>query len=199
MTRPVSRWTIFAAVFGGGIVLDQWTKFLAVGHLTDLFRRVGAQGFGQKVAAFLLNDHLEPFSTDPYYVIRPLWRMIYVENPNAAFGLGHFLGPNARLAVFLVAAIAAAVAVVHFFRKLPENERFLQVALALVLAGDLGNFIDRVIRRYVIDFIDWYWWNRPDLRWPTFNLADSMLVIGVAMLLLKPFPSKGEPAVGGKP
>jgi len=38
--------------------------------------------------------------------------------------------------------------------------------------------------------VEWYWWNRPDLRWPTFNLADSLIVVGVAMLILHPGPQK---------
>ncbi len=198
MRRPISKWAVLAAVFGAGIALDQWTKFLAVSRLTDLFRRVGAETIGEKVSAFLSHRNLESLATEPYYVFRPLWRMLYVENPNAAFGLGRFLSDGPRLAVFLVAAAAAAVAILYYFRQLGEDQRFLQVALALVLAGDLGNFIDRALRQYVIDYIDWYWWNRPDLRWPTFNIADSMLVVGVALLLLKPFPSKGEKPADGK-
>jgi signal peptidase II len=198
MSRLRSRWTLLAAIFVAGVGLDQWTKFLAVERLTTLFQRVGAEGAGAKLAAFLRERHLESIATEPYVVFRPLWRMVYVENPNAAFGLGHFLPPGVRLAIYLVAATAAAVAVVWYFRKLEDGQRWFQVALALVLAGDVGNFIDRALRQYVIDFVDWYWWNRPDLRWPTFNVADSMLVVGVAMLLLKPFPTKGEGAEGGK-
>jgi len=196
--RPESKWILLAAIFTGGVLLDQWTKFLAVDRLTDLFRRVGAETLGQKLGAFLAHRHLEALATEPFYVFRPLWRMLYVENPNAAFGLGHFLSAGPRLALFLAASAAAAVAVVYYYRRLADDQRFLQVALALVLAGDLGNFIDRAMRRYVIDFVDWYWWNRPDLRWPTFNVADAMLVVGVAMLLLKPFPAKGDPPAGGK-
>jgi signal peptidase II len=196
MKRPVSKWVVLATVFGVGVGLDQWTKYLAVSRLTDLFRRVGAETVWERLSAFLSHRYLESVATEPYYVFRPLWRMLYVENPNAAFGLGRILSDGPRLAVFLVAAGAAAVAIVYYFRQLGEDQRFLQVALALVLAGDLGNFIDRALRHYVIDFVDWYWWNRPDLRWPTFNIADSMLVVGVALLLLKPFPSKGEKAAG---
>jgi signal peptidase II len=196
--RPISKWVLFGAIAGGGIALDQWAKFMAVSRLTDLFHRIGANTLGARIEAFIAYRHLEPLATDPFYVIRPLWRMLYVENPNAAFGLGHFLSAGPRLVIFLIAATAAAVAAVHYFRKLEEGQRWFQVALALVLAGDLGNFIDRVLRKYVIDFIDWYWWNRPDLRWPTFNVADAMLVVGVAMLLLKPFPSKGESSGPGK-
>ena len=61
--------------------------------------------------------------------------------------------------------------------------------------------VDRLARRYVIDFVEWHWWNRPDLRWPTFNLADSLIVVGVAMLLLHPGEREGPPgetAGGGK-
>jgi len=68
------------------------------------------------------------------------------------------------------------------------------VALSLVLAGAVGNFVDRLARRYVIDFVEWYWWNRPDLRWPTFNVADSMLTVGIVLLLLAPQERK---AAGG--
>ncbi len=195
--RP-SKWTVLAAIFATGISLDQWTKYLAVSRLTDLVRRVGAQTLGERIGAFFGNRHLEGIATDPFYVFRPWWRMLYVENPNAAFGLGHFLPPTVRLAIYLVAAAAAAGAVICYFRRLTDAQRWFQVALALVLAGTLGNFVDRLTRHYVIDFVDWYWWNRPDLRWPTFNVADSMLVVGVAMLLLRPFPGKGEEQVGGK-
>ena len=147
MRRPVSKWAVLAAIFVVGMGLDQWTKFLAVSRLTDLFRRVGAETIGEKVRRFLTHRNLESLATEPYYVFRPLWRMLYVENPNAAFGLGHFLSDGPRLAIFLVAAAAAAVAILYYFRKLGGDQRFLQVALALVLAGDLGNFIDRALRQ----------------------------------------------------
>ena len=196
MKPAVSKWLPLAAIFVAGVGLDQWTKYLAVSRLTELFRRIGADTLGERLRAFLSYRHLEALSTEPYQVFRPLWRMVYVENPNAAFGLGHFLSDGPRLGIFLVAASAAAVAVVYYYRKLEADQRFLQVALALVLAGDVGNLIDRALRRYVIDFVDWHWWNRPDLRWPTFNVADSMLVVGVALLLLKPFPKAAPPAAG---
>lgn len=198
MKSPLSKWKLLAAIFAAGVALDQWSKFLAVDRLTDLFHRVGAESFGQRLVAFFTQRHLEGLATDPFYVFRPLWRMVYVENPNAAFGLGNVLPPGPRLAIYLVASSIAAGAVLYYFRKLRDDQRYFQVALALVLAGDLGNFIDRATRQYVIDFVDWYWWNRPDLRWPTFNVADSMLVIGVGLLLLKPFPVTGEAKDAGK-
>jgi len=198
MKPAVSKWFPLAAIFVAGVGLDQWSKYLAVARLTDLFKRVGAETLGDRLRAFLSYRHLEPLATEPFQVFRPLWRMVYVENPNAAFGLGHFLSDGPRLAIFVVAATAAAVAVLYYYRKLDAGQRFLQVALALVLAGDVGNLIDRALRRYVIDFVDWHWWNRPDLRWPTFNVADAMLVVGVILLLLKPFPTAHQVPAAGK-
>jgi signal peptidase II len=112
--------------------------------------------------------------------------MNYVENPFAAFGLFHGVPEWLRYPLFVAVTVLAVVFVLGAYRKLGERQRWEQVALALILAGALGNFVDRVVRGYVIDFIEWYWWNRPDLRWPTFNVADSSLVVGVAMLLLQP-------------
>jgi signal peptidase II len=90
----------------------------------------------------------------------------------------------------------AVGAVLWFYLRLGERQRLQQVTLALVLAGAVGNMVDRIVRHYVIDFVEWYWWNRPDLRWPTFNVADSMLTVGIAMLLLLPqerkAPKPGE-------
>ena len=197
---PFSKWKLLAALFGLGVLLDQVTKFLAVDRLTVAFSRAGAHTLGEKVAAFWRLKYLEPLATEPYYVYRPLWRMNYVENPNAAFGFMSFVPAETRYQLFLVISVAAIGFVFYYYRKLEPGQRFLQISLAFVLAGTVGNLVDRLARRYVIDFIDWYWWNRPDLRWPTFNIADSLLVVGIALLLLHPSPGRAKAErIGGDP
>jgi signal peptidase II len=195
--RRPGKWTVLGVIFPLGIFLDQLTKFLAVDRLTVAFQRTGAHALSEKLHAFVGLKYLEPVATEPYYVFRPWWRMLYVENPNAAFGFMAFLPSDLRYRLFLVISALAMVFVVYYYRRLAIGQRFLQVALALVLSGTIGNLIDRLARRYVIDFIDWYWWNRPDLRWPTFNLADSMLVVGIAMLLVHPSPSAADARTDG--
>ncbi len=190
--RPFSKWKLLAMVFGLGLVVDQVTKFLAVDRLTVALSRVGAHTLGEKMAAFWRLRYLEPLATEPYYVYRPLWRMNYVENPNAAFGFMAFVPADTRYRLFLVISVLAVGFVFYYYRKLEPGQRFLQIALAFVLAGTVGNLVDRLARRYVIDFIDWYWWNRPDLRWPTFNMADSLLVVGIALLLVHPSPGRAN-------
>jgi signal peptidase II len=186
MSAGRSKWTLLVVLFVVLVAADQWTKFLAVERLTTVFERNPASGLGERVDAFYRHQHLEPLATDPYYVWRPVWRMNYVENPGAAWGLFRTFSPGFRNLFFTLVSLGAVGFILHYYRKLSEDQRFLQVALALVLAGAIGNFIDRLARRYVIDFVEWYWWNRPDLRWPTFNIADSLIVVGVIMLVLHP-------------
>jgi signal peptidase II len=195
MSRPASRWKLLAGLFVVLVLADQWTKYLAVERLTRVFERAPHLGFVEKVKGFYAYEHLEPLAREPYYVWRPVWRMNYVENPGAAWGLFRGLSEGFRNTLFTVISVAAVVFILRYYWKLREEQRYLQVALALVLSGAVGNFIDRMVRGYVVDFVEWYWWNRPDLRWPTFNVADSLIVVGVAMLVIHPGPKKE--AAGG--
>ena len=189
MSTGPSKWAILAALFVVLVAADQATKYLAVERLTTVFQRTGETGLA-RVAGFYRHAHLEALATEPVYVWRPVWRWNYVENPGAAWGLFRSFSPGFRNLFFSLVALGAVGFILGFYRRLAEHERFLQVALAFVLAGAVGNFIDRLARAYVIDFVEWYWWNRIDLRWPTFNLADSLIVVGVAMLVLHPGPQK---------
>jgi signal peptidase II len=198
MTTRRSKWALLAVLFVVLVSVDQWTKYLAVERLTTVFERSPETGLLGRVDGFYRQQHLEPLATDPYYVWRPVWRMNYVENPGAAWGLFRGFSPGIRNLFFTVVSLGAVAFILHYYRKLTEDQRFLQVALALVLAGAVGNFIDRIARRYVIDFVEWYWWNRPDIRWPTFNVADSLIVVGVIMLVLHPGPQKSAAGVDAK-
>jgi signal peptidase II len=184
--RPLSKWRILVAIFLVALVADQATKLLAVDRLTYAFQRAGARSVGEKVEALYTLRYLEPYAKEPYYVYRPLWRMNYVENPGAAWGLFRNASEEFRNGFFSFISLVAVAFIVYYYRRLDVRQRFLQVALAFVLAGAVGNFVDRLARKYVIDFVEWYWWNRVDLRWPTFNVADSLIVVGVAMLIVHP-------------
>ena len=122
--------------------------------------------------------------------------MRYAENPGAAWGLFRDLSLAARNTVFTLTLLGAVAFILIYFRKLSAEQRAAQVALSLVFSGAIGNFIDRLARGYVVDFIDWHWWNRPDLYWPTFNIADSMIVVGVLLLVL--LPAENGPAKADK-
>ena len=65
---------------------------------------------------------------------------------------------------------------------MPPERKLMRVSLAIIIGGILGNFADRIIRGYVIDFIDFHIYDT--FHWPTFNVADSAITIGIALLLI---------------
>jgi len=197
VTRGPSKWALLALVFASMVVADQVTKYLAVERLTFAFERYGMAGAGARIEGFYRLHHLEGLAREPYVVWKPVWRMSYAENPGAAWGLFRNMPAGFRNGFFLAISLAAVAYILWYYRKVRPEQRWMQVALALVLSGAVGNFVDRVARGYVVDFVAWHWWNRPDIYWPTFNLADSCIVVGVAMLMLHPAEKRGE-APGGK-
>jgi signal peptidase II len=119
----------------------------------------------------------------PVEIVPGVVELTFTTNPGGAFGL---FGGAAWL--FVLASVVVIVAVVASSRNLPS--RLAAVSLGLVLGGALGNLTDRVLRGpgfsgEVVDFIDFQ-------VWPVFNLADSAIVIGAALLLLSSF--RREPA-----
>jgi signal peptidase II len=183
----MSRWRRLALILVVGLAADQASKFLAVDRLTTALSRPPA-GLAGRVQAFYTLKHLEAYSTEPYVVWAPMWRMRYAENPGAAWGFMRDLSAGARTLFFGAVVLAATAFILLYLRRLEARQWLLQVALSLVLTGAWGNYLDRLVRGYVVDFIDWHWWRRPDLYWPTFNVADSLIVVGVALLLLFPGP-----------
>lgn len=189
----MTKWKLLLVLVPSLVLVDQVTKFMAVDRLTTAFEDAGAVTLGERVAAYWRLDHLEHQATEPYVVIGPLWRMHYVENPGAAWGILRGASESVRNALFGAVIVAAIVFVVWYYRRVADRQRWLQLALLFVLSGAIGNAIDRAARSYVVDFIAWHWWNRPDLQWPTFNIADSLIVVGVALLIVHPGAER-EPA-----
>ena len=115
----------------------------------------------------------------PAPVIDGLFNITYVQNTGVAFGIFNaFSSPVKVFFLCLVAAIAAIVVIIYSLRNDPRN-KLLQGALALVLAGALGNLYDRISLGYVIDFLEFH---ARGYYWPSFNLADTSITIGVMLL-----------------
>jgi signal peptidase II len=190
MSARPGKWTVLVAVFVVMVLFDQVSKFLAVDRLTTVFQFKGDVTLVEKVQGFYAHRHLAGHATPPHTVWKPMWAMRYVENPGAAWGLFQDLSDGTRNLFFVVVSVAAVAFILVYYRKLRDEQRYAQLALALLLSGAVGNFIDRLARQYVVDFVDWY---AGSWHWPTFNVADSLIVVGVAMLLLHPGPRR-EPA-----
>jgi signal peptidase II len=182
------RYLPFAAIVLVVAGLDQWTKFLAVEHLTTGLHT--AATLGQKLGK-VYGEAPDPAQSG--YHFRPttgielhpnFLRLRYAENPGAAWGLFRDVPANIRLPFFHVAHFAAMVFLTVFFARLKHTpeERWLTFALPLLLGGAMGNYVDRLARGFVIDFVEVHWF---DLKhFPNFNVADAAISVGVTLLIL---------------
>ena len=142
------------------IIFDQLAKWLVVHFIP--FREIGAEFFGD------------------------LLRIIHVRNLGIAFSMGRNLPEVFRGALFtLLPVIVIAVLIVYYFRS-NEFSRFQRWAVSGIIGGGIGNLIDRVFRPDgVVDFIDVKFFGIFGLeRWPTFNIADSAVVVCGILLAL---------------
>lgn len=157
-----SRYFLLAAIFISTVVLDQWTKFL----IYSRFR------WGESVPVF------ESF-----------FALTYVRNMGAAFGLLHQAPAAIREPFFVIVPILALLVIGYLFYQLRDDQKWVATALSLILSGAIGNLIDRARFGYVVDFLDFYIGTH---HWPAFNVADSAIVVGVAMMFLDSFKQKPE-------
>ena len=111
----------------------------------------------------------------------PFLALSYVRNTGAAFGILAAAPAGVRLPVFFLVTLLAVAALVSFVRRARPDESWLVGALGGILGGAFGNLICRIRFGEVIDFIDLHW---GDLHWPAFNVADSAITVGVAIVLL---------------
>ena len=112
-------------------------------------------------------------------VIKDFFSITYICNKGAAFS---FLATSPyRLTVLTFVSLIALAAIIVFFRKLRPDQNFTAFCLSLVFAGALGNLIDRMRLGEVIDFLNVHWYEH---YWPTFNVADSAICVGVFLLII---------------
>jgi signal peptidase II len=155
--RSLGTWLGFSALL---VALDQITKFVIQSALVP----------GQSID-----------------VLPPVITLVLAYNSGAAFS---FLasGSGWQRYFFLVIALVASAFIIYMMAK-HRSDRFLCFALALVLGGAVGNLIDRALSGAVVDFVLVRWPGGPRLLdpWPAFNLADSCITIGAALLIWDSF------------
>ena len=117
------------------------------------------------------------------------FNLVLAHNQGAAFSFLNDAGGWQRW-MFSLIAVVASVWIVWLLRKHAEQKLFC-FAMAMILGGALGNLIDRVAYGYVVDFLDFYWSN---YHFAAFNLADSAITCGAALLLWDSFVNKAEKA-----
>ncbi len=121
---------------------------------------------------------------ETWTLIPGLFDLTHVRNPGGAFSVLAGASADWRLPFFLGAGGIAVVLLLVFLRRLPPEARLSAAALGMILGGALGNLTDRIVYGEVIDWLDVH---IGSYTWPTFNVADSCIVVGVGVLLLEVF------------
>nr|WP_144823819.1 signal peptidase II [Marinobacter piscensis] len=126
--------------------------------------------------------------------VMPMFNLTLLHNTGAAFS---FLAGAAGWQRWFFVALALVVSVVltGWLRKLRHHETWTAIAIALILGGAIGNVYDRVVHGYVVDFLHFYW---QDWHFPAFNLADTAITIGAAMMILDVFRKPADPDEAAK-
>ena len=149
MHKNFLKYIIFFGVSLVLVSIDQYTKFLAKTKL---------------------------YNQPPYVVIDDVIEFLYVENTGAAFGI---LKDRQSFFFVLTVVILAAILILLYKLKLERQNIFYYIILIFLFSGAIGNFIDRVKNKYVVDFI----YFKP-INFPVFNFADILITLSMIFLIL---------------
>ena len=97
-----------------------------------------------------------------------------------AFGLFASHESEYKVLFFVVTSMIAIIAILIIFHQSPENKKAARIGLILIFSGAVGNLIDRIVFKEVIDFLDFFY---NGFHWPAFNIADSCITIGVSFMM----------------
>jgi signal peptidase II len=151
-----------------GCAVNRWQLFCAialVGLISD------------QVTKVYIDRSMRLFDSIP--IVENFFHITYVRNRGAAFS---FLSDASwRLPFFITISIIAAFVILIAFRKMRDDQKLAHISLSMIFSGAVGNLIDRVRLGEVIDFLDVHWYRH---HWPAFNVADSLICVGVMLLAL---------------
>jgi signal peptidase II len=192
------KYVVLLALSLGVVAADQLVKYRLLGELTSAFD--AHETFSGRLGVFLSEapeagfDGLHFRHKKSITLVEDHLKLRYAENPGAAFGLFRKLPEQYRAPLFHIVSLGAVVLIAWYFRQLKgaPDEKWAYFGLPLVLGGAVGNYIDRIARGFVIDFLEAHWKHDPGLTWPSFNVADSAIVVGVGMLMVDAWVRKEE-------
>lgn len=156
--------TVLLPVFGIALLIDQLTKHWILNRFS----------YGER-----------------WTVIPDFFYLTHVRNPGGAFSFLATVSEDVRQTFFLGTGALAIVLLLAFFRRLAPEEWLSALAIGSVLGGAIGNLTDRIVYGEVIDFLDFRLFG--GYVWPTFNMADSWIVVGVGILMLEIFLEPESP------
>ena len=113
-------------------------------------------------------------------VVEGFFNITHIRNPGVAFGLFARHESEYKVLFLVVISIIAIIAILIIFHQSPENKKTVRFGLILIFSGAVGNLIDRILYKEVIDFLDFFY---QGFHWPAFNVADSCITTGVGFMI----------------
>lgn len=110
-------------------------------------------------------------------IIKDFFSFLYIENKGAAFGIF-----QNKTGFLTIVTIIVMVGIVYYIIKYKPKNKFMNIGFSLIISGALGNLIDRIYYRYVVDFICLHY--KEVYYFPVFNVADIMVVLGTIIVVL---------------
>ena len=140
-----------------------------------------------QVSKYLVSDFFSRHA-ESIPLIPNIFHLTYVHNTGMAFGMF-----RDHPAILIVVIVVSLIIIAIYAINSHQGKVVLYVAYGFILGGAIGNLLDRLIFRYVIDFIEWYIRIGQKVRqWPTFNIADVAIVVGIGLMILQMVPRKQE-------
>jgi signal peptidase II len=159
-------------------ILPGFSRSMAYGKIIKLLIVSGILVVLDQISKMIILRSMPLYETIP--VIPGFFNITHIHNPGGAFGFMAGQGPEVRSLLFLAMSSVAAVVIVCFYLRTPAGYSWLSTALLLIFGGAIGNMIDRFRFGEVVDFLDFY---AGSYHWPAFNVADSGITVGMAILV----------------
>ncbi len=150
----MNKYLLLTVVACGVTIIDQLSKY-AVQHMLTL--------------------------NNPIEIIPGFFYITYIFNPGAAFGLFSNLSETARMFILIGISLIAFAILLYMYISIREKDNLVLVSIALIIGGALGNLIDRIRFRMVVDFLDF---SLGGFHWPAFNIADAAITAGTIILVV---------------
>jgi len=159
-------------------ILPGYSRSMAIAKMTKLLTVSGALIVLDQISKLIILRWVPMFEIFP--VIPGFFNITHIRNPGGAFGFMAAQGQEVRILLFMAMSSLAAGVIVFFYLRTPAAYSWLSMALLLVFGGAVGNMIDRFRFGEVVDFLDFY---AGGYHFPAFNVADSGITVGMAILV----------------
>lgn len=175
-------WLLFVIVIG--LSLDQTSKIWAQATLAELYE-VSEEQIVDNEATIV--NRMVHYPIRVIEAVPHVMNFIYKENPAAAFSLTRSLPSWFRRPMLICVSLLATIFFLVWYFRMKEADGLLLSSFSFILAGAIGNLIDRLRLGYVIDFLDVHaeLLGYPHWHWPTFNIADSFIVVGAVGVVFR--------------